>query len=90
VRFGRRRPGVYRVTEDDPDGPKTGFIVAAAFAASEADLSPREPTVLVSQTSGSQAVADTLRSIGLAVWPWLLAVVFGLGLVEWLVDARGR
>ncbi len=90
--FRPATPGVYRAIEDDPDGPVTTYIVADAFAPSEADLTPREPVALSSQGTQTNdlALAQVLRSVRSGIWPWLLAGMLGLGALEWLTDARGR
>ena len=88
--FRPPRPGVYRALEEDPDGSVTTYVVADGFSQTESDLSPREPTALVSRTTQSSDVGQVLRSVRSGVWPWLLAILLGLAAIEWVVDARGR
>jgi hypothetical protein len=88
--FRPAAPGVYRAIEDDPDHRVTTYVVADAFSSSESDLRPRQPDALAAQTAQSDAVGQVLRSVRSGVWPWLLALLLGLGVAEWVVDARGR
>jgi hypothetical protein len=88
--FHAAAPGVYRAVENDPDGPLTTLIVAGAYAASEADITPVQPVALASQATQSDALGQALRSVRSGLWPWLLAGLLALTAVEWVVDSRGR
>jgi hypothetical protein len=81
-------PGVYQVVEDEPDGPLVSYVVADAFAPSEADLGLVEPALFA--TPQSSDVTRVLNSVRAGVWQWLLAALLLLATAEWLVDARGR
>jgi hypothetical protein len=88
--FRPPEPGLYRLIEDTPDGSATSLVVADGFAPSVSDITPREPALFAGQTAQGVDAAQVLRSVGMQLWPWLLVGVLGLGLLEWVVDARGR
>ncbi len=88
--FRASAPGVYRATEDDPDGAVTTLIVADAYAATEANITPSQPTVLASQTAQPDAIGQALRGVRAGLWPWLVAGLLALAAAEWIVDSRGR
>jgi Ca-activated chloride channel family protein len=83
-------PGLYSVVEDDPDGPAVSYVVADAFAPSEADLGLVEPAAFAAQTTPGGDIGRVLNSVRAGIWPWLLAALLILATTEWLVDARGR
>ena len=80
-------PGVYRLIADTPDGPSTSYLVAEAYAPSEADLTRVTPALV--HDSPSQ-LASALNSVRAGIWPWLLAALMLAAAAEWFVDARGR
>lgn len=88
--FHPRTPGVYRVLQEGLQPQPERFVVAEAYAPSEADITPRTPAL--SGQSGAEALdaAAVLRSVRGGLWPWLLAALLLLSLLEWGVDARGR
>lgn len=88
--FRPAAPGVYRAIEESPTGPATTYLVADAFAPTEADLGPSQPVPLASQTGQTDDLAHILRGVRSGIWPWLLATMLALGAIEWVVDARGR
>lgn len=85
--FHATTPGVYRAVEDAPDGQVATSVVADAFAASESDLRVHDPGL---GSTDADAVGRVLRGVQSGIWPWLLALLLGLGTIEWVVDARGR
>jgi hypothetical protein len=88
--FHAAAPGVYRVVEDDPDGPLTTLIVADGYAASEADITPVQPVALAAQATRPDGIGQALRIVRSGLWPWLLAGLLALAGAEWVVDSRGR
>ncbi len=85
--FRPTTPGVYRVLQDQE---ASGYVVADAYAPTEADISPREPTALTADLQDDGNVRGVLRSVRGGLWLWLLAALLLLSLLEWGVDARGR
>jgi Ca-activated chloride channel family protein len=83
-------PGVYQVVSDNPDGPAVSYVVADAFAPSEADLSVVEPAGFAAHAVQGSDIGQVLNSVRAGVWPWLLAALLVLATAEWLVDARGK
>jgi hypothetical protein len=83
-------PGVYRAIEDDPDGAVTTLVVADAYAATEANITPTQPSALADQAAQPDAIGQALRSVRSGLWPWLVAGLLALAAAEWIVDSRGR
>jgi hypothetical protein len=88
--FRPREPGVYRVLQEGLQPRPDRFVVAEAYSPGEADITPRTPALTGQAGAEGLDAAAVLRSVRGGLWPWLLAALLLLSLLEWGVDARGR
>jgi hypothetical protein len=75
-------PGIYQVALVSADGTKTpGGSVAISFAnPAESRIAPRPDTRLSADGTAAEPVAVESRR---ELWPWLVAIGFGLLMTEW-------
>lgn len=83
--FRPPEPGLYSVVQSWEGERQRSLLVASGYHPQEADLSPRSIDIPAAKGEVSAPARGALP-----FWPWLVAGVVGLALVEWWVDARGR
>ncbi len=83
--FTPTQPGVYRAVEAGPDGERQLVFTTNGYHPLEADLTARSVTI----PAPDESMGSLLRG-GVAVWPLVAALVLGLSLLEWWLDARGH
>ncbi|MHB8992583.1 MAG: VWA domain-containing protein [Chloroflexota bacterium] len=77
-------PGLYRVVQSWEGESQQFLLVASGYHPQEAELAPRSFELTAVEGDSPSPARGAL-----SFWPWLVAGVVLLSLVEWWVDARG-